>query len=101
MFAAARHGPSANFAAAADVLRYRLLHKYEGIYLDTDDPLIKSIIDRDFLAHPKNVLLGALPDGTKNTANMNYIYNNSVFGSHPGNPVLQAVSEESYRRWQE
>ena len=88
---------NSNFASAADVIRYRLLFREGGLYIDTDDTLtalpgvLKTAGDGLALSSPLS----------HNTLKLDTQYNNSVFGTRAKNPTLEAVSEESYRRYLE
>lgn len=107
-------GP-AHYASAADVLRYRLLQAEGGLYMDLDDTLLKpgeyaetrdgvglgtpgETLDMVSLATPQDGLLLFPPVCNEKMANGN-IFNNSLIGSHPGNPTLDAISDEMLRRY--
>lgn len=88
---------NSNFASAADVIRYQLLFREGGLYIDTDDTLtalpgvLKTASDGLALSSPLS----------HNTLKLDTQYNNSVFGTRAKNPTLEAVSEESYQRYLE
>lgn len=91
----ALNGAGHNYAAGADMLRYNVVNHYGGIYMDMDDHFVKSITDMDFRAAPNDVLLGSV---VKYEPAKFFGYNNSIFASHPGNPVLTKVVEEMVTR---
>jgi hypothetical protein len=102
-FQAARSGPGLNYPSAVDVLRYRLLHSEGGLYMDVDD-LIEPVnvgepgfAERDFELQPGHLLLNNLVFHRRMGMLMDF--NTSNFGSLPGNPLLDRISEESYRRF--
>jgi hypothetical protein len=86
-----RNGPNKNLAAASDILRYRLLHEYGGIYMDCDDRILGSFDSQLLPAGPHDVLTGGVLDaetlGYKGPGN-------SHFASHAGNPVLLEMGRE-------
>ncbi|WP_459205143.1 dermonecrotic toxin domain-containing protein [Pseudomonas sp. MLB6B] len=97
-------GAASNFASAADVLRYPMLHSEGGLYMDVDDALI---VDPDTgKAMLDNVKLEATPDGLllnvpvqNEIMGLNSVYNNSMIGSHAGNPTLLSISQEMRSRY--
>ena len=106
-------GP-AHYASAADVLRYRMLHHEGGIYMDVDDTVytdtqlktenafamlakIKSLKDVP-MATAADGLLFAAPV-RKEDMFLNSAFNNSLIGSHAGNPTLERLFEEMHRRY--
>jgi len=98
-------GLGRNLASACDILRYRLLKHYGGLYLDADDRLLDA--SRGEFSPPlANVILKTTDDGllfsppvSNDQLGMYIKFNNSMIGSHPGNPTLDAVSEEILRRY--
>lgn len=96
-------GIATNYASATDVLRYRMLHHEGGLYMDVDDFLLPDgkgeTIDQVELRTPPDGLL--LPPPMSNEKmSMNCLYNTSLIGSHPGNPLLDAISDEMLARYQ-
>lgn len=97
-------GATSNFASAADVLRYPMLHSEGGLYMDVDDTLI---LDPDTgKAALDNVKLDTTPDGLllnvpvqNELMGLNSVYNNSLIGSHAGNPTLVSISQEMRSRY--
>lgn len=92
-------GVASNYSSATDVLRYRLLHHEGGLYMDCDDTL---------MAPPGSIAIKTTPTGLaldepvfNGMLGMDMEYNTSIFGSQKGNPTLDAMSEESYRRFLE
>lgn len=86
-----RHAENRNYAAASDILRYRLVNEYGGIYMDCDDTIARSFADVPLKAAPHDVLLGARLD----SESLSYRGpGNSHFASHPDNPVLKRVLDE-------
>jgi hypothetical protein len=102
-YLAARSGPGLNYPSAVDVLRYRLLHSEGGFYLDVDDSIVPpelgqpSFAEHDFVVRPGHLLLNNLVFHRR--LNMLMDFNTSNFGSLPGNPLLERISEESYQRF--
>ncbi|WP_323114549.1 dermonecrotic toxin domain-containing protein [Pseudomonas guariconensis] len=91
-----RSGQGQNLAAASDILRYRLIHEYGGIYMDCDDVMVGSFEAVELNAGPDDVLTG----GAVSSPRMGfYGPGNSHFASHAGNPVLQEIQQAAYRRW--
>lgn len=109
-------GVASNYASASDVLRYPMLHHEGGLYMDVDDTLLArgeypqvidgqpvgspgEAIDEVELHIPRDGLLLAPPLSNEKMG-MNCLYNTSMIGSHPGNPTLEAISEEMHARFQ-
>ncbi|MEC4875696.1 mannosyltransferase [Pseudomonas sp. NC26] len=98
-------GSGRNFSSACDILRYRLLNHYGGLYLDADDRLLAA--SKGELSPPlANVALTTTHDGllfsppvSNDQLGMYIKFNNSMIGSHPANPTLDAVSDEILRRY--
>ncbi|WP_434772062.1 dermonecrotic toxin domain-containing protein [Pseudomonas entomophila] len=97
-------GATSNYASAADVLRYPMLHSEGGLYMDVDDTLIlhpetgKAALDTVQLeTTPEGLLL--MPPVQNELMGLNSVYNNSMIGSHAGNPTLLAVSQEMRTRY--
>ncbi|UTL92766.1 dermonecrotic toxin domain-containing protein [Pseudomonas fluorescens] len=95
-------GVASNYASAADVLRYPMLHELGGLYMDVDDVLLpategESIDHVPLLAGADGLLLP--PPMSNERLSMNCLYNTSLIGSHPGNPTLLAISEEMRTRY--
>lgn len=109
-------GIATNYASASDVLRYPMLHHEGGLYMDVDDALLATgeypqVIDGQPAGSPgeaiDQVALVTTLDGvllappmSNETLGMNCLYNTSLIGSHPGNPLLEAISEEMHARYQ-
>lgn len=99
-------GTATNFSSASDILRYRLLNELGGLYIDADDRLLEpgSLNDRErFLgqlelrASAQELLLA--PPVSNDQLGMYLKYNNSLLGSHPANPTLDAISQEILQRY--
>lgn len=88
-------GAGANYAGAADILRYRLLNHHGGIYMDIDDQFRHVLPDMTLNAAPNDVLLGPLTDFPEARFSG---YNNSIFATHPNNPVIETIIEEMLGR---
>ncbi|MNQ64569.1 Dermonecrotic toxin [compost metagenome] len=110
-------GVAPNYASASDILRYRLLHHEGGLYMDVDDRLLQpgeypfnidgeewgepgEKIDEVELKTPPNGLL-LQPPLSNEKLGMDCQYNNSMIGSHAGNPTLDAISNEIRLRYQD
>ena len=100
-----KNGVGRNFASACDILRYRLLRYYGGLYLDADDRLLSASAAE---ARPPlaNCTLQVTPDGlllappvSNDQLGMYIKFNSSMIASHPNNPTLDAVSDEILRRY--
>lgn len=86
-----RYSDNRNYAAASDILRYRLIDEYGGIYLDCDDTINVPFAEVPLKAGPNDVLLGGRVDARQ----LSYTGpNNSHFASHPDNPVLKRMLKE-------
>ncbi|QXI44829.1 mannosyltransferase [Pseudomonas wayambapalatensis] len=101
-------GVARNYASAADVLRYQMLYHEGGVYIDVDDTLFMpgEIVDGKPAPAVDQVELRTTPDGlllapamSNEKMGMNCLFNNSLIGSHPGNPTLEAISEEMHTRY--
>ncbi|PSS56399.1 dermonecrotic toxin domain-containing protein [Pseudomonas sp. BBP2017] len=106
---------SSNPASAADILRYRLLDHQGGLYMDVDDTLLapgehpythdgnteglpgEALDQVDLSTAPDGLLL--FPPASNQKMGMNWLYNNSLIGSHANNPTLTAISEEILTRF--
>ncbi|MBD1600443.1 dermonecrotic toxin domain-containing protein, partial [Pseudomonas typographi] len=112
----ALHGNGHNYASAADILRYRLLHHEGGVYMDLDDRLLypgqyviepgqgyaqpaEALVLVPLNTSPTDLLL--YPPASHERLGLHVQYNTSLIGSHPGNPTLDAISEEIRRRFEQ
>ncbi|MEB0079035.1 glycosyltransferase [Pseudomonas sp. CCI3.2] len=96
MFDYFRYGDYQNLAAASDVLRYRLIYEYGGIYMDCDDIIMSSFEGVSLDAGPCDVLMG----NEVSAPSFNYVGpNTSHFASLPRNPVLKELLREMQRRY--
>lgn len=95
-FSCFRRGEFENFAAASDVLRYRLIREYGGIYMDCDDVIGRSFSGAELLAGPHDVLVGS----TLESPTLSFKGSgNSHFASRPGNPVFRQMEQEIHTRF--
>jgi hypothetical protein len=86
-----RRGEFENFAAASDVLRYRLIREYGGIYMDCDDIIGRPFEGIELNAGPSDVMVGT----TLESPNLSFKGpGNSHFASRPGNPVFREMERE-------
>lgn len=98
-------GVARNFSSACDILRYRLLSHYGGLYLDADDRLLLATGTRTELPlqrlELKTTADGLLlsPPVSNDQMGMYIKYNSSMIGSHPANPTLDAISERILERF--
>jgi hypothetical protein len=108
-------GVASNYASASDILRYALLEAEGGLYLDVDDSLLaagerpatpegtaqaepgEALVDVELSTSHDGLLL--YPPMANETKGMRCLYNNSMIGSHPGNPTLRAILEEMHARY--
>ncbi|MBF8745373.1 dermonecrotic toxin domain-containing protein [Pseudomonas monteilii] len=98
-------GLARNFSSACDVLRYRLLKHYGGLYLDADDRLLLAS-DAQAELPLQRIELKTTQDGlvlsppvSNDLLGMHIKFNSSMIGSHPGNPTLDAISERILQRY--
>jgi hypothetical protein len=102
-FQAATQGAGINYASAVDVLRYRLLHEYGGVYMDVDDMICDSTLsndgfsDQDWTVAPGRLLLNDLVSEPR--LGLQCGFNNSNFASLAHNPLLDDISQESHARF--
>ena len=101
-YRAAIEGTGVNYASASDVLRYRLLDHFGGVYMDVDDviyagPSRDGFADQAWAVAPGRLLLNGLVSEPR--LGLHCGFNTSNFASLPGNPLLAAISEESYARF--
>ncbi|MBM3108481.1 mannosyltransferase [Pseudomonas sp. V1] len=109
-------GVATNYASASDVLRFSMLHHEGGLYMDVDDLLLEAgaadpacaasqpvcvneAIDEVVLTTTEAGLL-LHPPMSNERLGMNQLFNNSMIGSHPGNPTLIAIADEMHGRYQ-
>lgn len=97
-------GGASNFSSASDILRYRLLKHYGGIYMDADDRLLATAAPGQpplFSAPLSTTTDGLLLSApvSNDQLGMYVKYNISLIGSHAGNPTLDAISEEILKRY--
>ena len=95
-----------NYSSASDILRYRMLKHIGGFYLDADDRVLNaasgpgtSPLANQTLRTTTNGLL-LYPPVSNDQLGFYVKYNNSMIGSHPGNPTLDAISEAILQRFQ-
>ncbi len=91
-----RAGIGKNYSATADVLRYSLVDEHGGIYLDTDDTIVRHVHGIQLKAMPNDILLNGVvthePTFFKG-------HNTSCFASQPNNPVLKEMIKEMNQRY--
>ncbi|BBH45118.1 dermonecrotic toxin domain-containing protein [Pseudomonas sp. KU43P] len=99
-------GTATNFSSASDILRYRVLHHFGGLYLDADDRLLVTVhnqqshvplLDTELSTTQDGLLLA--PPVSNDQLGMYIKYNTSMIGSHAGNPTLDTISYEMRRRF--
>lgn len=105
-------GVATNYSSASDILRYPMLNAEGGLYMDVDDELLQAgeqlsagvgagvaeTLDAVGLATSDNGLLLHSPVSNQ-MLDMQLQFNTSLIGSHPGNPTLEAMSEEMHQRY--
>lgn len=102
-YLAATQGSGINYASAVDVLRYRLLHFYGGVYMDIDDVIHPSAVigddfgDLDWSVSPGQLMLNGLVNESR--LGLRCEFNTSNFAALPGTPVLEEISMESRQRF--
>lgn len=98
-------GVATNFSSASDILRYRVLKRLGGLYIDADDmlhPATKAALSAPVVSLPLETTHDGLllsPPVSNDQLGMYIQYNTSLIGSHPGNPTLDAISEEIFQRF--
>ncbi|OCT25728.1 dermonecrotic toxin domain-containing protein [Pseudomonas putida] len=94
------------FSSASDILRYRVLKYFGGLYIDADDTLLLSdsktprelpLEHQDLRCSRDGLVLS--PPVSNDQLGMYIKYNNSLIGSHAGNPTLDSISDEILRRY--
>lgn len=84
---------STNYAEKADILRYELLNRYGGVYVDVD---VKCIKPFDRLHKAYDFYCGMHPITTV----WNFVLvNNALIGSIPGHPILRACIDTIPKKW--
>ncbi|WP_213875976.1 DUF6543 domain-containing protein [Pseudomonas sp. dw_358] len=102
-------GVAINEASATDILRYRILKWEGGLYMDCDDLILlpgvpalngepAQAIDQVALNTDESGLLVSYPVSDQRMG-MYVKCNNSLLGSHPGNPLLDRISDEILARY--
>ena len=84
---------STNYAEKADIVRYELLNKFGGIYVDVDFVCYKPfdvLTQYDFWA-------GIEPLDCKNR----WVLSNAIIGAIPGHPILRHCIETIQKSWYE
>jgi mannosyltransferase OCH1-like enzyme len=81
---------SKNYGEKADILRYEVLHRYGGVYLDVDFVCVKPF---DILNHSYEFYTSLLPLDCDDTIC------NAVIGSIPGHEVLRECIESMKDGW--
>jgi len=99
-------GTASNFSSASDILRYRVLHHFGGLYLDADDRLLVTVHNQQTYVPLLLSTLSTTEDGlllappvSNDQLGMYIKYNTSMIGSHAGNPTLDLISQEMRRRY--
>ncbi len=69
-----------NYGAKSDILRYELLYRFGGVYLDVDFVFLKPL---DFLHHTYEFYTGLMPSYTRD------VLSNGIIGCVPGHPIMQ------------
>ncbi|WP_413725253.1 glycosyltransferase [Sodalis sp. RH16] len=90
-------GRATNFASACDVIRLDLLNRRGGLYMDVDDTLFLPPGLFDFSTSPEGLILST--PVYHSALNIKGKYPNSNWGTHANNPTLDAMLDESYRRY--
>ena len=108
-YQAALHGDgqgATHFTSACDILRYRVLRHYGGLYMDADDTLRLPKADGNEALPLERHALQCSTDGlllatpvSNDQLGLYIKFNSSLIGSHAGNPTLDAISDEILRRY--
>ncbi|HEX7816499.1 glycosyltransferase family 32 protein [Dyella sp.] len=86
-----------NYAAASDALRYCLIDRYGGIYMDTDDTITSRLPSTPLMAAPGEILANSpVQHGLSGLKGLN----TSHFASLPDNPILKEVIEKMATRFE-
>jgi len=99
----ATHGPNRNLAMASDILRFPLLKKRGGIYIDVDDKFILPSTEETFERGPVRLAQNDLGFGKITTASfLKYrrLLGNTPLASHKDNVLLDQISDEMLSRLQ-
>lgn len=91
---AVRNGKYPCYSVASDILRYPLINHEGGVYIDVDDTIHEDVSFSDLPASRNDLLLHELHSNEK--FGMKNEYNGSILGSHPNNPLLNAISERMH-----
>jgi mannosyltransferase OCH1-like enzyme len=83
-----------NYGAKSDILRYELLYKFGGVYLDVDMVVLKPL---DILHHTYEFYAGLHPSNSED------VLGNAIIGSAPGHPILkhciESIKDHRNRTW--
>jgi hypothetical protein len=98
---------ASNLSSASDILRYRLLKHFGGLYLDADDRLLNAgagpgrlpLANHTLRTTADGLLLS--PPVSSDQLGLYIKYNSSMIGSHAGNSTLDAISDEILQRFQQ
>jgi len=96
LYATFRNGNTKNLPALSDAVRYKLLEKNGGIYLDTDDVIVNSVENINLKAMNNDILLNRLikHDGA------NFIgFGNGNIACLPNNNMIKEVINEMMVRF--
>ncbi len=78
-----------NYGAKSDILRYEILYREGGVYLDIDMELVQSL---DILHHTYEFYCCLMP------CDRIAALNNCVIGAAPGHPIIKACIDELRKR---
>jgi hypothetical protein len=92
-------GIATNFASAADILRYALVEKKGGLYMDMDDDLLDGLGDVELKTKDQGLVFSSLLSAED--FGMRHQLGTSFFGAHKGNVVLKAILQEIHHRYQQ
>lgn len=90
------YNESTNFGQKADLLRYEILYKYGGLYLDIDFECVKPF---DELNQKYHFYAGLHPPHGIITPDHPVEVGNALIGSIPGHPIIKETIELVRERW--
>lgn len=86
-------GRNGGYAAASDVARYEIVHRYGGTYTDIDLESVRSL-DGVLHAHPDLVLVGMAAGKNEASGNATPYFANALFSSHPQSAMLKSLIDD-------
>ncbi len=85
------YNQATNWGEKADILRYEILYRFGGVYVDVDEMCLKSL---DVLHHTCDFYTAVHQVRLLDANNNKLRINNAVIAAVPGHPILQHAVEE-------